>query len=157
MDTGHLNFKCKWKLTFILIFNITAIEKSESVSCSVMSDSVTLWTVPYQAPLSMEFSSKEYWSGLPFPPPGDLPNPGIKPSLLHLLLWLGYLNGGGGAPFTKVRFLISLKSMEDLITHGPSLLEPSRNRPFGGHVLLPHHLLSPHIHTRWHHLSVRLA
>ena len=70
-----------------------------------------------------------YCSGLPFPPPGDLPNPGIKPSLLHLLLWLGYLNGGGGAPFTKIRFLISLKSMEDLITQGPSLLEPGRKPP----------------------------
>ena len=36
------------------------------------------WTVAYQAPLSMEFSRQEYWSGLPFPSPGDLPNPGIK-------------------------------------------------------------------------------
>ena len=35
----------------------------------------------------MEFSRKEYWSGLPFPSPGDLPNPGIEPSLLHLLHW----------------------------------------------------------------------
>ena len=40
---------------------------------------VTLWTVAYQAPLSMEFSRQESWSGLPFPSPGDLPNPGIKP------------------------------------------------------------------------------
>ena len=40
---------------------------------------VTPWTVAYQAPLSMEFSRQEYWSGLPFHPPGDLPNPGIKP------------------------------------------------------------------------------
>ena len=40
---------------------------------------VTLWTVAHQAPLSMEFSRQEYWSGLPFPSPGDLPNPGIKP------------------------------------------------------------------------------
>ena len=39
----------------------------------------TPWTVAYQAPLSMGFSRQEYWSGLPFPPPGDLPNPGIKP------------------------------------------------------------------------------
>ena len=38
----------------------------------------TPWTVAYQAPLSMGFSSQEYWSGLPFPSPGDLPNPGIK-------------------------------------------------------------------------------
>ena len=38
-----------------------------------------LWTVTYQAPLSMEFSRQEYWSGLPFPSPGDLPDPGIEP------------------------------------------------------------------------------
>ena len=39
----------------------------------------TPWTVARQAPLSMEFSRQEFWSGLPFPPPGDLPDPGIKP------------------------------------------------------------------------------
>ena len=36
------------------------------------------WTVVYQASLSVGFSRQEYWSGLPFPPPGDLPNPGIE-------------------------------------------------------------------------------
>ena len=40
---------------------------------------VTLWTVALQAPLSMGFSRQKYWSGLPFPPPGDLPDPGFKP------------------------------------------------------------------------------
>ena len=40
---------------------------------------VTPWTVSHQAPLSMGFSRQEYWSGLPFPSPGDLPGPGIKP------------------------------------------------------------------------------
>ena len=39
----------------------------------------TSWTVAHQAPLSMEFSRQAYWSGLPFPSPGDLPNLGIKP------------------------------------------------------------------------------
>ena len=39
----------------------------------------TPWTVAHQAPPSMEFSRQEYWSGLPFPSPGDLPNPGIEP------------------------------------------------------------------------------
>ena len=39
----------------------------------------TPWTVSYHAPLSMGFSRQEYWSGLPFPSPGDLPDPGIKP------------------------------------------------------------------------------
>ena len=38
----------------------------------------TPWTVAHWAPLSMELSRQEYWSGLPFPSPGDLPNPGIK-------------------------------------------------------------------------------
>ena len=37
------------------------------------------WTVVYQASLSMGFSRQEYWSGLPFPSPGDLPDPGIEP------------------------------------------------------------------------------
>ena len=40
---------------------------------------VTPWTVACQAPLSMRFSRKEHWSGLPFPSPGDLPDPGIEP------------------------------------------------------------------------------
>ena len=40
---------------------------------------VTPWTVAYQAPPSMGFSRQEYWSGLPFPSPEDLPDPGIKP------------------------------------------------------------------------------
>ena len=43
---------------------------------------VTPWTVACQAPLSMGFSRQEYWSGLPCPPPGDLPDPGIEPSSL---------------------------------------------------------------------------
>ena len=46
---------------------------------SVKSDSVTPWTVAHQAPLFMGFPRQEYQSGLPFPPPGDLPNPGIEP------------------------------------------------------------------------------
>ena len=44
-----------------------------------MSNSATLWTVAQQAPLSMEFSEQDYWSGLPCIPPGDLPNLEIKP------------------------------------------------------------------------------
>ena len=43
---------------------------------------VTSWTVARQAPLSMGFSRQEYWGGLPCPPPGDLPDPGIKPTSL---------------------------------------------------------------------------
>ena len=52
---------------------------------SVMSDSVTPWTVARQAPLSMGFSRQQYWSGLPFPPPRDLPDTRIEPSSLEAL------------------------------------------------------------------------
>ena len=45
----------------------------------VTSDSATLWTVAHLTPLSMGFSRQEYWSGLPYPPPGDCPDPGIEP------------------------------------------------------------------------------
>ena len=44
--------------------------------------SVAPWTVARQAPLPVEFPRQEYWSGLPFPTPGDLPEPGIKPQSL---------------------------------------------------------------------------
>ena len=61
---------CLFKIIFVLLL----------VSRSVVSDSfVTPWTAAHQAPLFMEFSRQEYWYGLPFPPPEDLPHPGIKP------------------------------------------------------------------------------
>ena len=48
------------------------------ISCSVMSFFATPWIVARQAPLSMGFSRKEYWNGLPFPTTGDLPDPEIE-------------------------------------------------------------------------------
>ena len=51
---------------------------------------MTPWTVAFEAPLTMEFSRQEEWSGLPFPPEGDLPDPGIKPPFLRSLA-LAYL------------------------------------------------------------------
>ena len=54
------------------------------LSCfSCVQPFVTLWTVAHQAPLSMGFSRQEYWSGLPYLPPGDLPDPGIEPTFLE--------------------------------------------------------------------------
>ena len=50
-----------------------------ALSCSVVSDFAVPWTVACQAPLPMGLSRQAYWSGLPCPPPGDLPNPGIEP------------------------------------------------------------------------------
>ena len=54
---------------------------------------MTPWTAAHQAPLSMRFSRQGYWSGLPFPSPGDLPNPGFEPVSPHcrqILYWLSY-------------------------------------------------------------------
>ena len=49
------------------------------LSCSVASDSAAPWTVAHQAPLPMKFSRQEYCCGVPFPLPGDLPDPEIEP------------------------------------------------------------------------------
>ena len=63
-----------WLLAFIIL------KESESVSLSVMSDCLRPYgLLACPAPLSMEFPRKEYWRGLPFPSPGHLPDPGIKP------------------------------------------------------------------------------
>ena len=70
-------------------------ERKKVKSLSRVQLFVTPWTVAHEAPLSMGFSRQEYWSGLPFPPPGDLPDPGIEPvfpasqadSLPTKLLW----------------------------------------------------------------------
>ena len=55
------------------------VKESESEVAQSCLTLCTPWTVAHQAPPSMGFSRQEYWSGLPFPSPGDLPNPGIKP------------------------------------------------------------------------------
>ena len=52
--------------------------------CSVMSDSATSWTVAHRAPLSMEFSRQEYWSGWAFPSPGDHSNLAIEPNVSYI-------------------------------------------------------------------------
>ena len=59
--------------SFYLIFSKVKVKSLSHVRLFA-----TPWNVTYQAPLSMGFSRQEYWSGLPFPSPGDLPNPGIK-------------------------------------------------------------------------------
>ena len=63
------------------LFNFNIFQNSVCVcSCTRAQFFVTPWTAGRQAPLSMEFSRQEYWSGLPLSSPGDLPNPGIEPT-----------------------------------------------------------------------------
>ena len=62
--------------------------RGKSLSCVRLS--VTLWTVAHQAPLSIGFSRQEHWRALPFPSPGDLPDPGIEPVSLTSPALAGY-------------------------------------------------------------------
>ena len=63
-----------------VVYLYIKVKVSESLSRARLS--ATPWTVAYQAPPSVGFSRQEYWSGLPFPSPGDLPNPGIELTFL---------------------------------------------------------------------------
>ena len=77
---------CQCVSLYLCCLGFTKLLESINLCCAVLSCFscvqlfVTLWTVCLQAPLSMGFSKQEYWSGLPCPPPGDFPNPGIKPA-----------------------------------------------------------------------------
>ena len=72
-----LTGRCKW----------LCVGCARWVSCVRLF--ATPWAAARQAPLSMRFSRQEYWSGLPCPPPGELPNPGIKPLSLKFLASAG--------------------------------------------------------------------
>ena len=61
----------------VVILSIVRMQKVKALSHVRLF--VIPWTVVYQAPQSMEFSRQEYWSGLPFPSAGDLPDPGTEP------------------------------------------------------------------------------
>ena len=57
----------------------TILMRIPGIQAVAVLDAATPWTAARQAPLSMGFSRQEYWSGLPYPPPGDLPDPRIEP------------------------------------------------------------------------------
>ena len=83
----------KWRamIIYLLSLNLPLEWGPSSTHVSVLSRFscawllTTLWIIAHQAPLSMEFSRQEYWSGLPCPPPGDLPDPGIETMSLKSL------------------------------------------------------------------------
>ena len=78
---------------------------------SVLSDPVTPWTAACRAPLSMGFSRQEYWSGLPRPPPGYLPNPGIEPRSSTLQADSLPLNHQGSLPGKCIEIQLSQQPM----------------------------------------------
>ena len=103
--------------------NRNSIFKCEHAkSLQLWSDSANLWTIAHQAPLSMGFSRQEYWSGLPCPPPGDLPDPEIEPAshtfcIGRQVLYHLYHLGRSGDLIQKIQTLcasISLFMMRQL-------------------------------------------
>ena len=79
LKSRDITLPTKVCLVKAMVFLVVVIYGCELVkSLSRVRLFTTLWTVAYQAPPSMGFSRQEYWSGLPFPSPGDLPNPGIE-------------------------------------------------------------------------------
>ena len=92
----------------------------KSVSCSVMSNSVSPWTVACQAPLSMEFSRQEYWSRLPFPSPEDLPDAGIYPTSPTL-----HADSLPSEPTGKP-MLVNLNKVEKFENHLPCFIRGKR-------------------------------
>ena len=102
LGLGLWQFQC-FAFGFSYHSGFSFMRQSDSVPCvsvcSVVSDSATLWTVACQASLSMGFSRQEYWSGLPFPLPGDLPIPGIE----SMSLLFSALVGSTSEPPGKLR------------------------------------------------------
>ena len=84
-------------------------EKRKVKSLSHVQLFVTPWTVAYQASPSMGFSRQEYWSGLPFPSPGDLPNPGINPGSPALCRQMLYHLSHQGSPYSERSILFISK------------------------------------------------
>ena len=83
-----------FSLFFVFVFMYCLYEKYYKPVCACVANCFScvwlfaaLWTVTHQAPLSMGFSRQDYWSGLPCPPPGNLPDPVIKLASLCLLHW----------------------------------------------------------------------
>ena len=73
-------------------FSISFLHCTHACSVAQLCLTLTPWTIAHQAPLSMGFSRQEHWIRFPFPSPGDLPNPGIKPnSLVSSVLAGGFL------------------------------------------------------------------
>ena len=77
IETITMRFQHPYCFSFLSLFLLIFKVKVKSLSCVWLFE--TPWTVAYQAPPSMGFPRQEYWNGLPFPSPGDLPDPEIEP------------------------------------------------------------------------------
>ena len=99
-DANRITMTAQWVITWKKKIKVKAAQ-----SCP---DSCDTWTVGLQAPLSMEFSRQESWSGSLFPPPGDIPDPGIKPAS-HALAGRFFTTEPPGKPCLCPNFLLFLR------------------------------------------------
>ena len=112
-------FLCHHKAFSLCIYPWFLFIFLQDSSSSVMSDFfVTLWTVPATILCPWNFPGKEYWSGLPFPTPGDLPDPGIKPASLASLALAGrfFTMRHLGSPHLLIRTPVILDQGSTLLT-----------------------------------------
>ena len=87
MSIAHTATVSVYMVRALKTYPLSSFQVSNMILCSlssVMPNSLTLWTVAHHAPLSMGFPRQEYWSGLPFPPLRDLPDPRIEPTSFAL-------------------------------------------------------------------------
>ena len=97
----------RWTLSFFYLFLLIFTVKVKLLSHARLF--ATPWTVAYQAPPSMGFSRQEYWSGVPLPSPGDLPDPGIEPGSPTLQADALPSEPPGVTLIFKVTFILFLK------------------------------------------------
>ena len=90
---------------------------------------MTLWTIAWQAPLSTEFSRQEYWNRLPFPTPGDLPNPETKPASLALAGGFFITSVTWDAPCQSMLTRVNVSDMKPY-NHISSHLKRNIQQPF---------------------------
>ena len=110
----------------VLTFQYSSYKNERKKSCSVVSNSLQPHgLVAYQGPLSMRFSRQEYWSGLPFPSPGDLPNPGIEPRSPALRAD-ALPSEPPGKPYSLYAAAAAAKLLQSCLTLRPHRQQPTR-------------------------------
>ena len=108
-------------LSLTLFLSLKQKVKVKSFSCVQLF--AIPWTVAYQAPLSMGFSRQEYWSGLPLPSPGDLPNSGIEPRSPALQADT-LLRGESNFSYAGIMFgfpIMEIIAVHDFLNNSPNL------------------------------------
>ena len=94
------------------------------------------WTIACQAPLSMEFPRQEYWSGVPFPPPGDFSDPGIKTTSPMFLALAGgqFATEPPGKPTVSIISMVAAAAAAKSIQSCPTLCDPIDGSPPGSAI-----------------------